>query len=62
LRGKGEEDVGKREGIDGGRFSLWRSGERGIVGALISASNGSGVEGGSDKAIPPISAGKKIKK
>jgi hypothetical protein len=35
LRGKGEEDVGKREGVDGRRFSLWRSGERGIAGEFL---------------------------
>jgi hypothetical protein len=54
VRGNEEEIQGRERDIGGGRFSLWRSGERGDRGRGISASNDSGVEGGSDQWVPHV--------
>jgi hypothetical protein len=60
LRGKGEEDVGKREGVDGRRFSLWRSGERGgIHGDITSEKKRLGLKEGLSSGSPPVSEKKK---
>jgi hypothetical protein len=59
---KGEEDVGKREGIDGGHFSLWRS--RGS-GEIVGGSGGrSSSELGDDPDmwVPAIGVKKKKEK
>jgi hypothetical protein len=54
LRGKGEEDVGKWGGVDGAVLASGEVGRGEIVGALILASNDSGVEGGSDQWVPHV--------
>jgi hypothetical protein len=62
LGGKGEEGVGKREGVDGGHFSLWRSGGSGDI---VGGSGGrSSLEVGDDPDmwVPAVGVKKKKEK